>query len=245
VPFLEGENLLALGQAREAIAQYRRALELSPTSEQAAMGLGHAAYRAGDNDQAIKPTAGARAQSANYIVRLALAKVYMGLNRFEEAAKEQQTVLAAHPRFAPAHLDYGVTLVRLRRYDKRGRHWRKAVELGSKTAYTYNFLGNAYLSSGRSTDASTLTRRRFASTELRHGLLNLAVSTSTPANPTSRLTTKKACRLDRELADNSNRSSIKRDAPARAGITSPDTFDRLEVKLDAEAAPAGRASARP
>ncbi len=202
VPFLEGENLLALGQAREAIARYRRALELSPTSERAAMGLGHAAYRAGDNDQAIKAFELALALNpANYVVRLALGKVYLRLNRFEEAAKEQQQVLAAHPRFALAYADYGVTLVRLKRYDEARRTLEKAVELGSKTAYTYNFLGNAYLSSGRSAEALHAYQEairldpNYATAYLNLAVFYLQSGQADQARPYYQ----KACRLDREL----------------------------------------------
>lgn len=202
VPFLEGENLLALGQAREAIARYRRALELSPMSEQAAMGLGHAAYRAGDNDQAIKAYELALALNpANYVVRLALGKVYLRLNRFEEAAKEQQQVLAAHPRFALAYADYGVTLVRLKRYDEARRTLEKAVELGSKTAYTYNFLGNAYLSSGRSAEALHAYQEairldpNYATAYLNLAVFYLHSGQADQARPYYQ----KACRLDREL----------------------------------------------
>jgi len=202
VPFLEGENLLALGQAREAIARYRRALELSPTSEQAAMGLGHAAYRAGDNDQAIKAYELALARNpANYVVRLALGKVYLRLNRFEEAAKEQQQVLAAHPRFAAAYADHGVTLVRLKRYDEARKALEKAVELGSKTAYTYNFLGNAYLSSGRPADAVHAYQEairldpNYATAHLNLAMFYLHSGQPDQARPYYQ----KACQLDREL----------------------------------------------
>jgi len=42
LPFLEGENLRATGDAKGAIAHYRRALEINPLFDQAAVGLGHA-----------------------------------------------------------------------------------------------------------------------------------------------------------------------------------------------------------
>src|SRR2546428_690885 len=54
LPFLQGENSLALGQPREAVRYYRRALGLNAGFDQAAMGLGHAAYRAGDNAEAAE-----------------------------------------------------------------------------------------------------------------------------------------------------------------------------------------------
>jgi len=85
------------------IAQYRRLSNSVRRASRLPWVSATLPIAAGDNDQAIKAYGLALALNpANYIVRLALAKVYMGLNRFEEAAKEQQTVLAAHPRFAPA-----------------------------------------------------------------------------------------------------------------------------------------------
>jgi len=108
---------------------------------------------------------------------------------------------------------------------------------GLEDGLHYNFLGNAYLSSGRSTDALHAYQEAIRlDPNYATAYLNLAVFYLHSGQPDqARPYYQKACRLDRNFADNSNRSSIKRDAPARAGSLHPILLDRLEVKLDAEA----------
>lgn len=154
LPFLQGENFLAQGKPRKAIPQYRRALELNPTSDQSAVGLGRAAYQAEENDEAAKAYELAlHLNSHNFLARLALARDYWRLKRFEAAAEQELDVLRSHPNFAQAHADYGVTLVHLRRFDEAAAAILKGIELGYREAMTYNFLGNAYRALGRPSEA--------------------------------------------------------------------------------------------
>ncbi len=154
LPFLQGENSLALGQPREAVRYYRRALGLNAGFDQAAMGLGHAAYRAGDNAEAVKAYQLAlELNPRNFIVRLALGKAYWRLNRLDDAAEGERQVLREHPNYAQARADYGITLVRLRKFDIALPELLKAIELGYRTSLVYNYLGNAYMASGRSAEA--------------------------------------------------------------------------------------------
>ncbi|MFB3921569.1 MAG: sulfatase-like hydrolase/transferase [Terriglobia bacterium] len=154
IPFLLGENLRGLGENRKAISQYLRALELNPLSEQAALGLGNAAYAAEDNDQASKAFALAlQLNPRDFMARLALAKVYWRLNRLPQAAEEQLRVLQDHPNLAEAHADYGVTLVRLQRYSEALPVFSKAISLGYQEATGYNFMANALMAEGRADEA--------------------------------------------------------------------------------------------
>lgn len=154
LPFLQGENCLAMGAARQALPHYRRALELNPSFDQAAIGLGRAAYQAEENPEAVKAFQLAlQLNPADFLARLALARVYWRLNQPEAAANEQLKVLQSHPQFAQAHADYGVTLVRLRRFDEALASIQKGIELGYQDAMVYNFLGNAFAALGRSEDA--------------------------------------------------------------------------------------------
>ena len=154
LPFLMGENLRSLGDNRKAIVQYRRALELNPASDQAAVGLGNAAYAAEENDQASKAFELAlQLNPRNFLARLALAKVYWRLNRLPEAAAEQLRVLQDHPNLAEAHADYAVTLVRLQRFSEALPVFAKAISLGYQEAIGYNFMGNALMAEGRAEEA--------------------------------------------------------------------------------------------
>ena len=154
IPFLQGENLRALKNERKAIAQYRRALELNPAFDQAAVGLGHAAYAVEDNMEAVKAfDLALQLNRRNFLARLALARVYWRLGRLEEAATEQLQVLEEHPHFAQAHAEYGVTLVRLKRYQEGLQAITKGIAMGYRDATVYNFLANAHLAGGNAQEA--------------------------------------------------------------------------------------------
>lgn len=154
LPFLEGENLRAMGDARGAIAQYRRALEINPLFDQAAMGLGHAAYAAEKNSEAAKAFGLAlQLNPRNFTARLALARVDWRLGRLDEAAAEQLKVLDSHPNFAQAHAEYGITLVRLNRYAEALPALLKGIDRGYRDPEVYNFTANAYRAEGRVDEA--------------------------------------------------------------------------------------------
>jgi len=154
LPFLQGENDLARGEARQAMARYRRALELNPAFDQAAVGLGRAAYAAEDNAQAVQAfQLVLQLNPMDFLARLALARTYWRLNQPEAAANEQLEVLRTHPHFAQAHADYGVTLTKLKRFDEAVPALLKGLDLGYRDAMVYNFLGNAYAGQGRGEEA--------------------------------------------------------------------------------------------
>lgn len=154
LPFLQGENHMEAGDARAARGYFRRALELNPRFDQAAMGLGRAAYAVEENTEAAKAYELAlQLNPRNFLARLALAKAYWRLNRLAEAAEEQLQVLGAHPHFAQGHADYGISLVRLGRHTEALPALLKGIELGYQDAVVYNFLGNAYAAMGQTPEA--------------------------------------------------------------------------------------------
>ena len=149
-PFLMGENALTQKHYREAMDYYRRALELNPRYDLAAMGLGHAALEGGDPAGAVKAFQWAlELNPRNFVVKLAMANAYERLNRLDDAANLQKEVLASHPGEGKANSDYGVTLVRMHRYAEGQAALEKAVELGYRSGITYNFLGTARLAQGQ------------------------------------------------------------------------------------------------
>jgi len=149
-PFLLGENAMTQRQYPEAMSYYRRALELNPRYDLAAMGLGHAALEGGDPAGAVKAFQWAlELNPRNFIVKLATAEAYEKLKRWDDAVSLEKEVLASHPDEGKAYSDYGVTLVRMRQYPQGLAALEKAVGLGYHAAITYNFLGTARLAAGR------------------------------------------------------------------------------------------------
>jgi choline-sulfatase len=202
LPFLEGENLRAARDARGAIVQYRRALEINPLFDQAAMGLGHAAYAAEKNSEAAKAfDLALQLNPRNFPVRLALAKVYWRLGRLNEAAAEQLKVLDSHPNLAQAHAEYGITLVRLKRYAEALPALTKGIELGFRNAEVYNFMANAYTAEGRVDEAIQAYEQAIAlDPKYPTPYVNLAlIYDQRGQHKKSREYYQKACRLSPEL----------------------------------------------
>jgi len=200
--FLEGENCLAQGEARQAIAHYRRALELNPDFDQAAIGLGRAAYRAEDNSQAAKAFQLAlQLNPQDFLTRLALARTYWRLKQLEAAANEQLEVLRTHPQFAQAHADYGVTQVQMKRYAEAVPTLLKGIELGYHDAMVYNFLGNALAAQGSTRDALSAYEQAIRQDPTYPtAYVNLALLYGNLGQPEkAREYFQKACRLNAEL----------------------------------------------
>lgn len=152
--FLLGENALAENRFSDAMNYYRKSLERNPRFDQAAMGLGQAALRSGDAEGAGKAFRWAlELNPHNFVVRLALARAYEKLNRLPEALEEEKRVLLAHPKAAQAHAEYGVTLVRMKRYGEALPVLLKARELGDQNPVASNFLGTTYLALGKPAEA--------------------------------------------------------------------------------------------
>lgn len=153
-PFLLGENALTQRQYHEGMAYYRRALDLNPRYDLAAMGLGHAALEGGDPANAVRAFQWAlELNPRNFIAKLAMADAYEKLNRWTDAVNLEKEVLASHPEEGKAYSDYGVTLVRMRLYSQGLAALEKAVSLGYHAAITYNFLGTAQLAAGQEDQA--------------------------------------------------------------------------------------------
>ena len=148
-PFLRGENAMSERQYHAAMDYYRRALELNPRYDLAAIGMGRAGLAEGDPAGALKAFQWAMELNPhNYLVKLAMAQAYAQLGRMPDAANLEKEVLTAHPEDGKANSDYGVTLVHMGQYQDGLAALQKAVQLGYRTAITYNFLGTAQLAEG-------------------------------------------------------------------------------------------------
>lgn len=154
LPYLQGENLLSSGAAGEAMPYYRRALELNPRYSLAAIGLGHAASRAGDDAEAEKAYQAALALNPHdSLVRLALAKTYQRLNRLADAAREQRTVLLADPDNSRVNEDYAGTLISMNQSSKAVPILQRVIASSNATTETFSLLGNAYVHGGKFREA--------------------------------------------------------------------------------------------
>lgn len=129
-----GLELQKAGRIEEAIAQYRKVLELDPERVQAHINLIAAHLTAGDLDQAEKHFQAVikmnpELPEAHYNFGLVLQR----RGDEEQAAQAFLRALESNPYFAQAHNDLGVILFRQDRLEEAEEHFRRAIE--NKTDY--------------------------------------------------------------------------------------------------------------
>jgi Flp pilus assembly protein TadD len=148
-------NVLAdEGQPSEAVARYRRALELSPALAPAHFNLGTLLFSRGEIDSAIvefQEAIRTRPAFAGAYVNLGYALEAKGAR--EDALREYSLAVAVDPRDATAHGALGVAL------ERRGDAIGAVEELGASLALdpnnwlTHYHLGNALRGAGDPTGA--------------------------------------------------------------------------------------------
>jgi len=152
--FSRGENYLAWGQPEPAVEQFRKALNLNPTFDQSALGLGRAYFLLGRDAQAAEALELAlRLNPNNFPARLALAKVYWREEHPTKAESELARVVEAHPDYSEARAVYGIILVKLGKYREGLAELRWGINLGYQGAIAYNYLGIAEAHSGNRREA--------------------------------------------------------------------------------------------
>lgn len=142
IPFSKGENYLAWQKPQRALAEFRRALALNPTFDQAALGLGRAYFLLGQDAGAASALELAlRLSPRNFLARVALAKVYWRENQLGKAARELVEVVRSHPQFPEARADYGIILAKQGKYREALQEIERGMKLGYRDATAYNYLG--------------------------------------------------------------------------------------------------------
>lgn len=97
------------GRTREAIEEFRKAVELRPDYAEARMALGRQELGAGNYNDAIEHFNVADRVLPNSIeVRLSLADAYRGAGRWEETKSILEGLLAKNPSLAAAHFNLGL-----------------------------------------------------------------------------------------------------------------------------------------
>lgn len=115
--------------------------------------------------------------------------------------KLEQEVLWAHPDFPRVYSDYGITLVRMKKYAEALPLLLKSIDLGYCSAMTYNFLGTDYYAMGREQDAVRAYEDAIhtdATYSAPYGNLALLYA-RVGERPKSRKYFRHACRLDAAL----------------------------------------------
>ncbi len=149
IAFERGETLLNWGKAKESTVEFRKALALNPSFDQAWMALGRADFEMGQNKGAIEALRLAlRYNPRNYSARRLLARVYWRENQPDQAEAELARVVSEHPDFAEGRAEHGIALAKVKKYREAIVELRAASSRGYRDAVMYYHLGLSYSETG-------------------------------------------------------------------------------------------------
>lgn len=140
-------------QWAEAEAEYKQAIELSPSDAGAQDGFSQWLLCQGRTEEAL-----AAARRAQELDPLALYGAQVGwilfqARRYDEAIRELRSVLALEPENPSAHWFLGFALIGAERYDEAIATLEKAASLSDRSSAVLGVLVHAYAGAGRRAEA--------------------------------------------------------------------------------------------
>ena len=144
-----GVALAAQGKNKEAIVQYRTAIEINPNNDKAQNNLGFALASEGENEEAIAHYLAAIKINPNGVLtHFNLAIAFEKLGKFEEAIARYREVLSINPDYFGAHINLGNILKMQSKNDEAIDHYRQALQSDPNNPGIYFNIGAALLNKG-------------------------------------------------------------------------------------------------
>ena len=159
-----GQLLLLTGKPKEAVVEFRKALERQAQSADATLPLADALARAGAPAEAEAAYREAIALNPEYWAGYSrLGNFFYQRGDMSKALELFRTAAAKNPSSSRGESNVGAALLRLGRLDEAEAAFRKAVELAPKPdALSYSNLGTSQYLAGRSTEAAASFERAAA-----------------------------------------------------------------------------------
>jgi tetratricopeptide (TPR) repeat protein len=158
-----GMVLTNLKRIDEAMASYRRAIELDPTLIDGHLNLGNLLRMAGRLDEAIACYRRVLEISPGYAAAYNnMGNVYSQQDKKDEALEAYRCAVAANPNFALAHYNLGASLKDRGNLEAALFHCHRAVELDPNNAEAHNSLGFLLAALNRPDQAKESYRRALA-----------------------------------------------------------------------------------
>jgi tetratricopeptide (TPR) repeat protein len=149
-----GNKLALQGKTPDAIAQFRRAIEIKPDYAEAHYNLAIVLDRQGKPDEAIDNYQKALEINPDFAAaHNNLGTALLNQGRLEEASEHYHQALDKDPAFAEAHSNLGFLLTKQGRTAEAIEEYRKAIELNPNCAEFYNNLGNLLAAQRRADEA--------------------------------------------------------------------------------------------
>jgi tetratricopeptide (TPR) repeat protein len=149
-----GNALLRRGRMDEAIAHYRKALQIKSDYGDANFDLGDALLQKGSVDEAIPQFQKALQIIPDYAeAHFDLGNALLQKGSVDEAIAHFQRALQIKPDYAEAHVNLGFTLFTMGNVDEAIAHFQKALQINPDYAEAHVNLGIALLKSGNVDEA--------------------------------------------------------------------------------------------
>jgi tetratricopeptide (TPR) repeat protein len=149
-----GLALVNSGRFDEALAQFRKALEITPEYAEAHNNLGGILFRNSLIDEALAQFRKALEITPEYAeARVNLGAALLGRGEIDAAIAQYNQALEIRPDFAEAHYNLALALTKCGRLDEAVFHYQKAVEIDPDYADAHNNLGLALTNCGRLDEA--------------------------------------------------------------------------------------------
>lgn len=160
---IKGQDLEQEKKVDEAIASYRRAIQLNPKLTYAYSELGDALEDQDKWDEAIAVyREGVRVNPKEAELYDELGRTLYHQNKLDDAIAAYQKAIQLNPNFAKAHDHLGNALYIQRKFDEAIAAYRQAIQLNPDptwAAFYFDNLGNALYAQGKSEEAIAAYRQ--------------------------------------------------------------------------------------
>jgi tetratricopeptide (TPR) repeat protein len=155
-----GEALGKTKGPREALAEYRKGLDIDPNSPDIHFNVGAMVRKLGRVDEAVKEYRRAIELDPNFTVaHHNLGAIWTEQGRREEAINEFEKAIKLDPDQAPSHFALGTLFNDLGQIDKAGDEFQRALSLDPLSYRTYGALAQVIIQEGRYAEAEAILQR--------------------------------------------------------------------------------------
>jgi tetratricopeptide (TPR) repeat protein len=155
-----GERYAKAGKYREAVIQFRNAVQIDPRLADAHWQLAGAYARLGNSEAAYREvTETVSLDPKNRDAQLQLSMLLLGRRQYDQAQAAAQRAIQLDPNNARAHAILGQKFISTHDWPSAIRELQKAVAADPQRAESYGALGAAYLAAGQLSEAEAAYRK--------------------------------------------------------------------------------------